>query len=79
MNPEFVRLLESLANGVVIADAAGTIVFANHFLERIERLLRMDPREQTECDAGCQRQSRHNGPPRAMKIHEKGGYSIVKR
>lgn len=35
MNPEFVRLLESLANGVVIADSAGAIIFANHFLERM--------------------------------------------
>jgi PAS domain S-box-containing protein len=35
LNPEFVRLLESLANGVVIADPAGTITFANHFLERM--------------------------------------------
>ncbi len=35
MNPEFVRLLESLANGVVIADQVGTIVYANHFLENM--------------------------------------------
>lgn len=35
MNPEFVRLLESLANGVVIAEPTGTIVFANQFLERM--------------------------------------------
>ncbi len=35
LNPEFVRLLESLANGVVIADSAGTIIFTNHFLERM--------------------------------------------
>ena len=35
LNPEFVRLLESLANGVVIADPVGTITFANHFLERM--------------------------------------------
>lgn len=35
MNSEFVRLLESLANGVVIADSTGTIIFTNHFLERM--------------------------------------------
>jgi PAS domain S-box-containing protein len=35
MNLEFVGLLESLANGVVIADQAGTIVYANHFLEKM--------------------------------------------
>ena len=34
MNPEFVHLLESLANGIVIADAAGTIVFTNHFFDK---------------------------------------------
>src|SRR5262249_50698335 len=28
-------LLESLANGVVIADPVGTIVYANHFLEKM--------------------------------------------
>src|SRR5262249_30606911 len=32
---DFVRLLEALANGVVIADQAGTIVYSNPFLERI--------------------------------------------
>ncbi len=35
MNQDFVRLLESLANGVVIADSTGTIVFTNRFFERI--------------------------------------------
>ena len=35
LNPDFVRLLESLANGVVIADPAGAIVFSNQFLDRM--------------------------------------------
>src|SRR5215831_13229701 len=35
LNADFVRLLEALANGVVIADQAGTIVYSNPFLERI--------------------------------------------
>jgi PAS domain S-box-containing protein len=35
LNLEFVSLLESLANGVVIADATGTIIFSNQFLERM--------------------------------------------
>jgi two-component system cell cycle sensor histidine kinase/response regulator CckA len=35
LNPEFTYLLDSLANGVVIADAAGTIVYSNRFLERM--------------------------------------------
>ncbi|MBI4474050.1 MAG: PAS domain S-box protein [Acidobacteria bacterium] len=35
MNTEFVHLLESLANGVVIADRAGTILFCNQFLEQM--------------------------------------------
>lgn len=35
MNPEFIRLLESLANGVVIADPTGTIIYSNEFLERM--------------------------------------------
>jgi len=35
LNPEFVRLLESLANGVVIADSTGAIVYSNEFLERM--------------------------------------------
>ena len=35
MNPEFVHLLESLANGVVIADEAGVIIYSNQFLERM--------------------------------------------
>jgi PAS domain S-box-containing protein len=35
LNPEFVRLLESLANGVVIADSTGRIIYSNQFLERM--------------------------------------------
>jgi two-component system, cell cycle sensor histidine kinase and response regulator CckA len=35
LNSDFVTLLESLANGVVIADQAGTIVYSNQFLEKM--------------------------------------------
>jgi len=35
LNPEFVNLLESLANGVVVAEPAGTIIYSNSFLERM--------------------------------------------
>lgn len=35
LHPEFVHLLESLANGVVIADPTGAIVYSNQFLERM--------------------------------------------
>ena len=35
MNTEFIHLLESLANGIVIADSDGRIVFTNRFLDEI--------------------------------------------
>jgi two-component system, cell cycle sensor histidine kinase and response regulator CckA len=35
LNSDFVTLLESLANGVVIADQAGNIVYSNQFLEKM--------------------------------------------
>src|SRR4051812_34513861 len=35
LNPDFVRLLESLANGVVIADPSGTIIYSNQFLDKM--------------------------------------------
>jgi PAS domain S-box-containing protein len=35
LNPDFVTLLESLANGVVIADQSGSIVYSNQFLEKM--------------------------------------------
>ncbi len=34
MHSEFVNLLDSLANGIVITDSSGTIVYSNPFLER---------------------------------------------
>jgi PAS domain S-box-containing protein len=35
MNREFAHLLESLANGVLIADSSGKVVFTNNFLDRM--------------------------------------------